>query len=287
MTNGRSDESSGFRVPLELSEGYTSREAQLWEARRAFFIFALGDDPTIYSSLFPTPEEFEQLDRAPQRGPYHEWTSDRLDFLRQWLDLRGYESLEAFIAEWQDRYGLRDQWCAETAKSTMKRDWPYLEKEEPPWPFSICSMEIPVELPEVLEVPIVVRWLPWYESRADFLKRVPNEVRRQLKEVENDLPKGLPPSKDPLHLWWLSKVVIKGMSRYAIAVQMCPEATRDTDEREWRKNARRVSKAVQETAEMIGLTLPSDARRKSRSHSGNPPSEDNATFVRMTPPDTE
>jgi hypothetical protein len=233
-------------------------------ARRYFFTCALFIERNLYLSLLPSPAEIALLsDSWPiERGPHESWTPERRRCLDRWLELRGHASLSECIATWQRRFQLPDDWCANTAMETMNRYWPWLELTDDHQFFAHGVLQVPPEPPTEWEIKLALpdRWLPWYESREAFEARVREALAKQLDNSEVHVPR----SKKLVHFYWLVLHTVCRKSTYEIAEQMWPGFYRSATLGKRSDKAKVIQKGVATTAELIGLTLPPDPRRKKR-----------------------
>lgn len=221
-----------------------------WAARRLFLDAVVEVKSDVYWSLFPV---------APGEGALQAYRA-------RWDD-----DPEAMIAAWQVEWSLRDPWLADVARHTLRAGFRFAARFRDripglpiaagdPWPGRLLTPKDrggpgqPVELS-----PAMLFWDPTSETEHEHLARLTRAVRAEHARIRSDVAATRTRTKTPEHFRWIARFQVLEESGQRIAATVPdkhPEKFRGVEER-----ARAVQVAINDTKDLIGLTLRDDPYR--------------------------
>jgi len=236
------------RVPnrrVRLGRGQvTSRETELWEARRMFFRAVHAVSPQAYWSLFP-----DEPGDAAFKAYRDRWGDDPA----------------AMIRDWQVRWNLTDAWCADVAGNTLRaRLKPHvnglttligINGPAPDW-FVTPRFDGSGAF-GLLHIPLVeLCWNQGTETRKYVRDRLIDIIDAELDRVAAETSMPRTREKTPEHFVWLAKSRVLREHPQSIAETIIDAPDAPYVHAVHRK--RTVEKGIKDTANLIGLDRPDE-----------------------------
>lgn len=239
------------KTRLRLGRGQVASDnTAKWEARRAFFRAVYFVSPATYWSLFP---------KEPNETAYQAWRDE-------WGDDPG-----AMIRDWQEHWNLRDQWASDVAFNTLRSRLKWYRKGlttvvgvNPSTPdMFVMPRARDKGTGAVLGIPLMeLYWDRSQETRQSVEERLIAAIKAELDRVEQESALPATKTKSPEHFVWLARYQVLRMSAQKITRTLPdrhPERVQILEQR-----ARRVQLAIQDTKDLIGLTLRDDPYRTAK-----------------------